>query len=100
MRTQDPNEELGPYEEPGPDGDSGTHEDPGPYEVPGPYEEPGAYEDLRLYEDTAPKTLFPNCWNIMESIKIPSKYHLFIKLLDQKKTVFPIFEKFKTRTFP
>ena len=28
-----------------------------------------------------------------------SKYHLYINFLAQKKTVFPIYEKFKTRTF-
>ena len=28
-----------------------------------------------------------------------NKYHLSINFLAQKKTIFPIFEKFKTRTF-
>ena len=36
----------------------------------------------------------------MKSSKIPRKYQLSINFLDQKKTVFPISEKFKTRTFP
>ena len=35
------------------------------------------------------KTIFPKSWNIMKSSKIPRKYQLF-----------PISEKFKTRTFP
>ena len=47
----------------------------------------------------AQKTIFPNSWNIMESSKRPSKYHLSINFLNQKKTVFfLITEKFKTRT--
>ena len=49
---------------------------------------------------TARKTIFPKSWSIMKSSKIPRKYQLSIKLLDQKMTVFPISEKFKTRTFP
>ena len=35
----------------------------------------------------------------MESSKRPSKFHLSINLLADKKAVFPITEKFKTRTF-
>ena len=48
---------------------------------------------------TVRKTIFPKSWNIMESSKRPSKYHLSINFLAEKKTVFPISEKFKTRTF-
>ena len=36
----------------------------------------------------------------MKISKIPRKYQLSINLLDKKKTVFPISEKFKTGTFP
>ena len=36
----------------------------------------------------------------MKSSRIPRKYQLSINFLDQNKTVFPIPEKFKTRTFP
>ena len=36
----------------------------------------------------------------MKSSKIPRKYQLSINFLDKKKTVFPISEKFKTKTFP
>ena len=79
--------------------------------------------------DTARKTIFPKFWSIMERSRRPSKYHLSINfwlkkdrishnqkvqnknflviskyhlsinLLDQKKTVLTILEKFKTRTF-
>ena len=47
---------------------------------------------------TAQKTFFRKPWNIMESSKRPSKYHLFINLLAEKNAVFLITEKFKTRT--
>ena len=47
---------------------------------------------------TAQKTIFSKSWNIMESSKRPSKYHLSINFLAEKKAVFPITEKFKTRT--
>ena len=50
--------------------------------------------------NTARKTMFPKSWNIMKCAKIPKKYELSINFLDQKKTVFSICEKFKTRTFP
>ena len=50
--------------------------------------------------NTAQKTIFPKSWNIMKSAKIPRKYELSITFLDQKKTVFSISVKFKTRTFP
>ena len=36
----------------------------------------------------------------MKSSKMPRKYQLSINFLDQKKTVFPISEKFKIKTFP
>ena len=49
---------------------------------------------------TAPKTIFSKSWNIMKSSKIPIRYQLCITFLDQEKTVFPISEKFKTRTIP
>ena len=49
---------------------------------------------------TAPKIIFSKSWNIMKSSKIPIRYQLCIKFLDQEKTVFPISENFKTRTFP
>ena len=52
-----------------------------------------------LISNTARKTIFPKSWNIMKSSKIPRKYQLSINFLDKKKTVFPISEKFKTRTF-
>ena len=60
------------------------------------------FPDLR-YADrtiiTARKTIFLKSWNVMDSSKTPSKCHLSINFLVQKNTVFPIFEKFKTRTF-
>ena len=49
--------------------------------------------------NTARKTTFPRSWNIMESSKRPSKYHLSINFLAQNMSVFPISETFKTRTF-
>ena len=49
--------------------------------------------------NTARKTIFSRSWNIMESSKRPSKYHLSTNFLAEKKTVFPISKKFKTRTF-
>ena len=48
---------------------------------------------------TARKTIIPRSWNIIESSKRPCKYHLSINFLTEKKTLFPIPEKFKTRTF-
>ena len=48
---------------------------------------------------TAGKTIFFKSWNIMESSKRSSKYHLSINLLAHRKTVFRILEKFKTRPF-
>ena len=58
------------------------------------------YSDLRDHNEnnTGRKSTFPKSWNIMENSKAPSKYHLSITFLAQKKTVFPISEKFKTRT--
>ena len=47
---------------------------------------------------TARKTIFSRSWNIIESSKRPCKYHLSNNFLAEKKTVFPITEKFKTRT--
>ena len=38
-------------------------------------------------------------WNIMESSKRSTKYHLSINFLAEKKTVFPTTRKLKTRTF-
>ena len=38
---------------------------------------------------TARRTIFSRSWNILESSKRPSKYHLSINFLVQKKTVFP-----------
>ena len=57
------------------------------------------YIGKALVTNTSRKTIFPKFWNIMESSKRPSKYHLSINFLAQKKTVFPIPEKIKTRTF-
>ena len=54
--------------------------------------------DANLAIDTARKTIFLRSWNIIESSKRPRKYHLSINFLAEKKTVFPITEKFKTRT--
>ena len=45
------------------------------------------------------KTIFPKSRNIMENSKRPSKYHLSMNFLAQRKTVFPISKKFKTGTF-
>ena len=60
-------------------------------------------EKLALSKDftfiTAPKTIFPKSWNIMESYKILSKYNLFNNFLEHKKIVFPISEQFKSRAF-
>ena len=47
---------------------------------------------------TARKSVFPRSWNFMESLKRPSKHHLSINFLAEKKIIFPITEKFKTRT--
>ena len=47
---------------------------------------------------TARKTIFASSWNIIESSKRLCKYNLPINILAEKKTVFPITEKFKTRT--
>ena len=47
---------------------------------------------------TSRKTIFPRSLNIIESSKRPCKYHLSNNFLAEKKTVFPITEKFKTRT--
>ena len=52
---------------------------------------------IKVY--TARKTIFPRFWNIIESSKRPRKYYLSIDFLTQKTPVFPITEKFKTRTF-
>ena len=52
----------------------------------------------RTSKDTARKTIFPRSWNIIESSKRPSKYHLSINFLAEKKAVFPITEKLNTRT--
>ena len=52
-----------------------------------------------VVEITAQKSIFPRSWNIIESLKTPRKYHLPINFLTQKKTVFPITEKFKIRNF-
>ena len=49
--------------------------------------------------DTARKIKIPKSWNIMKNSKIPRKYQLSVNFLDQRKTVFPTSEKFKTRTF-
>ena len=51
------------------------------------------------YSNTVLKTIFPNSWNIVESSKIPSKYHL-TSTFWIKRTVFSISEKFKRRLFP
>ena len=51
-----------------------------------------------LINGTAQKTIFPRSWNIIESSKKPRKYHLSINFLAEKKTVFRITEKFKTKT--
>ena len=51
-----------------------------------------------FYIITARKTIFPRSWNIIESSKIPCKYHLSINILAEKKPVFPITKRFKTRT--
>ena len=45
------------------------------------------------------KTIFPKSRNVMENSKRPSRYHLSINFLAQRKTVFPISKKFKTGTF-
>ena len=45
-------------------------------------------------------SLWFQSWNLMEISKKTSKYHLFIKFLDQSKIVFPISKKFKWRPFP
>ena len=47
---------------------------------------------------TAQKTVFPKSWDIKQSSKRPSKYHFYINYLAERKIVFPITEKFKTRT--
>ena len=39
--------------------------------------------------DTAQKTIFPKSWNITKSLKRPSKYHLSINFLAEKRSYFP-----------
>ena len=48
---------------------------------------------------TARKTIFPKPWNIMESSKRPSKYHLSINFLAEKKDHISHTEKCKATTF-
>ena len=43
------------------------------------------YLSQEFDNNTARKTIFPKSWNIMESSKRPSKYHLSINFLAQKK---------------
>ena len=55
---------------------------------------------LRFYKTyTARKTIFAKFWNIMESSKRPTKYHILINFLAEKKTMFLINEKFSTINF-
>ena len=42
---------------------------------------------------------FFQSWNILESTKRPSKYHLPINFLTQKEIVFPISKNSKTKMF-
>ena len=49
--------------------------------------------------NTPRKAIFPRSWNIVETSKRPRKYYLYINFLPNKKTVFSITEKLKTRTF-
>ena len=49
--------------------------------------------------NTTQKPIFRKSWNVMESLKRPSKKHLSINFLAETKPVFPITEKFKARTF-
>ena len=44
---------------------------------------------MLLYVNTAPKTVLSNSWNIMESSKSTSKYHLSFKFMDEKRLDFP-----------
>ena len=53
------------------------------------------FETFTIYF-IARKTIFSNSWNIMESSKRSSKYHLSINFLAERKSVFPITKKFKT----
>ena len=48
---------------------------------------------------TARKTIFPKSWNIKKTSKRPRKNYLSINFLAEKKTVFPITEKFETKLF-
>ena len=56
------------------------------------------FETFTIYF-IARKTIFSNSWNIMESSKRSSKYHLSINFLAERKSVFPITKKFKTTFF-
>ena len=56
------------------------------------------FETFTIYF-IARKTIFSNSWNIMESSKRSSKYHLSINFLAERKSVFPITKKFKTNFF-
>ena len=60
---------------------------------------PSALRSFTSIVHTTRKTIFPKPWNIMESSKRPSEYYLSINFLAEKKTVFPISKKFKTRPF-
>ena len=52
----------------------------------------------RISTTTAQKTVFAKSQDFTESSERPSKYHLSINFLAEKMIVFPITEKFKTRT--
>ena len=52
---------------------------------------------LKVTCSTAPKTIFPKPWNIMENSKMRSKYYLSMNHLDQKQTVFYISKKRHTK---
>ena len=58
-----------------------------------------AKSSLLVIMETASTTIFSKSCNFMKSSKIVSKYHLSIKFLCSKKTVFSISDKLKTRTF-
>ena len=58
-----------------------------------------AKSSLLVIMETASTTIFSKSCNFMKSSKIVSKYHLSIKFLCSKKTVFSISDKLKTRGF-
>ena len=48
---------------------------------------------------TSRKTMFPKSWNIIKSSKRPSKYHLSINFLAEKKTVISLDQNVQNKNY-